>query len=118
LNYFATELSKPIEKDDRAHIEYVPTQVITEYFRTEFRYQGRKIDGIRYRSARHVDHYSFVLFATQDDLVEGQQSANVTDYSRSSDPWIKLVNAKQHQVTADDLERWNREVPRQVEWVW
>ena len=25
LNYFATELSKPIERDDRVHVEYIPT---------------------------------------------------------------------------------------------
>lgn len=71
LNYFAYELSKPIARDDRIHVEYIPSQVVTEYFRTEFLHEGRRIDGMRYRSARHAGHSSLVIFATQDDIRGG-----------------------------------------------
>ena len=33
MNKFLHDFSSPIERDDRIHIEYVPTQVITEYLR-------------------------------------------------------------------------------------
>jgi HEPN/RES N-terminal domain 1/RES domain len=108
LNYFTTELSKPIARDDRVHVEYIPTQVITEFFRTEFRHDGERIDGIRYRSARHSDHSSFVLFATQNDLVDDERTADAANLSLTSDPWIKLTDHQQRGVTADDLEGWNR----------
>ena len=116
LNYFATELSKPIERDDRVHVEYIPTQVITEYFRTEFVHEGDKIDGIRYRSARRSDHCSLVLFASQDDLGDGTRTISVAGFSSDSDPWIGLTHHQQRDVTVDDLEQWNREAPREIEW--
>ena len=44
---FITDFTKPIERSDRAHAEYVPTQVVTEYFRHVYRTEeGAQIDGI------------------------------------------------------------------------
>ena len=34
LHRLADDISRPIERDDRVHIEYVPTQVVTEFLRT------------------------------------------------------------------------------------
>ncbi|NJO31950.1 MAG: RES family NAD+ phosphorylase [Rhodospirillales bacterium] len=116
LNYFATELSQPIARDRSIHVEYIPTQVITEYFRTEFLHNGQKIDGIRYSSARHSDHSSLVLFATQDDLVGGNPSASGS-YVGTPDRWIELTRYEQRHVTAEALEQWEREAPKGVEWV-
>lgn len=92
LHHFAEELSKPIAGGDDAGIEYVPTQIITEYFRSEFTYQGEKIDGIQYYSARHPGHCALVLFADQMDLVCERQNKNQTNPAMGSAPWIKLVN--------------------------
>jgi hypothetical protein len=117
LNYFATELSKPIARDDHVHVEYIPTQIITEYFRTEFLHDGAGIDGIRYRSARHSGHCSLVVFATQDDLVGGQRAADSLGFTARLGPWIELANHQQRRVTAEDLEQWDREAPRETEWV-
>jgi HEPN/RES N-terminal domain 1/RES domain len=117
LNYFAAELSKPIARDDRVHVEYIPTQVITEYFQTEFLHDGARIDGIRYRSARHSDHYSLVVFATQDDLVGGRHTTDSAGFPPTSDPWIELTNRQQRDVTAEDLELWDREAPQETEWI-
>jgi len=36
LHDFVSDLSKPVKKDGREHIEYVPTQIVTEYFRHVF----------------------------------------------------------------------------------
>lgn len=116
LNYFAAELSKPIARDRSIHVEYIPTQVVTEYFRTEFLHDGRRIDGIRYPSARHSDHCSLVLFAAQDDLVDGDQLTGV-ELLPTREPWIELVGYEQRDVTASDLEQWEREAPKGTEWV-
>ena len=63
LRDFIKELSKPISKDGFEHIEYVPTQVFTEYVRHLLKSPGgASIDGISYPSSRHADGTSCVLF--------------------------------------------------------
>ena len=116
LNYFATELSKPIARDERVHVEYIPTQIITEYFRTEFMHEGGTLDGIRYRSARHTNHCSLVLFATQDDLM-GVIRNEAAAFGPAHDPWIELTGRDQWDVTADDLVQWDGEAPQEIEWI-
>jgi hypothetical protein len=116
LNYFAADLSKPIARDRSIHVEYIPTQVVTEYFRTEFLHDGRPIDGIRYQSARYSDHCSLVLFAAQEDLVDGDLSGAVDRFSES-EPWIELTSHEVREVAIEDLEQWEREAPREFYWV-
>jgi hypothetical protein len=65
---FAGDLSKLIARDGMEHIEYVPTQVVTEYLRYRFRSAGHAIHGIRYRSSRVPEGNAVVLFASYDDL--------------------------------------------------
>ena len=108
LTYFAEDLSKPIDRSDRPHIEYIPTQVITEYFRTRQPCGSAAIDGIRYRSARHSGKCSLVLFATQEDLVDGWK--NPLDRSSADyNPWIKLAGVTNHEVTQEQCAQWKRE---------
>jgi RES domain len=47
---FARDLRKPVVLDGREHIEYVPTQVVTEYMRW---FPAAAIDGILYTSAQN-----------------------------------------------------------------
>ena len=69
MHRFRRDLSKKIEKDNRVHIEYIPTQVVTEYFRTFLRARGGKlIDGILYQSATHTKGKCIALFADSDDV--------------------------------------------------
>ncbi len=49
------ELSKPIEKDGREHIEYVPTQIVAEYLKYKCKSidsKRKRIKGILYPSSR------------------------------------------------------------------
>lgn len=63
LHAFAYDIVQPIARDGREHIEYVPTQIVTEYFRRVFRdADGNAIDGIIYTSSRHGGDRAFVLF--------------------------------------------------------
>lgn len=71
LHAFAVDISQPIARDGREHIEYVPTQIVTEYFRRLFRTaDGRNLDGIIYRSARQPGAKAFVLFCENDQCID------------------------------------------------
>jgi HEPN/RES N-terminal domain 1/RES domain len=68
LHSFVDDLSKPIKKDERVHTEYVPTQIVTEYFRYSFhREGGPPIRGILYPSSRAKGGISCVLFFTREE---------------------------------------------------
>ena len=106
LHHFAADISKPIARDNTVHVEYVPTQVITEYFRTNFGDTTAPIMGIRYPSSRHYGHSSIVLFATQEDLLmDNEEPAPF----RAREPWLKLVSSRRYVVTQEDIDRWSAE---------
>ena len=57
------DLTKKISKDGREHIDYVPTQVVTEYFRYPFsKNRKNKISGILYPSSQNNGKESLVFF--------------------------------------------------------
>jgi RES domain/HEPN/RES N-terminal domain 1 len=58
LESFVREVTKPVIPDERVHLEYVPTQVLTEYLRWV---PEAKIDGIAVPSSQ-TGHKTFVLF--------------------------------------------------------
>lgn len=77
LHAFAREISKPLAKRSVDQIEYVPTQVITEYLRFRFRAGRRSVEGIRYNSAQRETGSNIALFLGHDAFTR-------TDGSRSS----------------------------------
>lgn len=63
LYEFRQSISEIVERDDRVHIDYVPTQVVTEYFRRVYKLPNdEKIDGIIYKSSRDGGKEACVLF--------------------------------------------------------
>lgn len=58
IRSFAKDLSRPVTLDGREHLEYVPTQVLTEYFR---HFSPLRVDGIRFHSAQNRG-INYVLF--------------------------------------------------------
>ena len=69
LHSFAAEVAKPIPRDERVNVDYLPTQVFTEFLR-DAPFRLGPVDGIRYPSATGERGANVVLFATRDD-VEG-----------------------------------------------
>ena len=63
---FARDLGKPITLDGREHIEYVPTQVVTEYLRFVM---PQTVDGILFRSAQNGG-VNCVLFCDATDCAD------------------------------------------------
>ena len=63
LRGFVNDLAKPIKKDGREHLKYVPTQVVTEYLRHIFRTDtGHRVRGVIYQSARNGGGKCCALF--------------------------------------------------------
>ncbi|WP_157917384.1 RES family NAD+ phosphorylase [Pseudodesulfovibrio profundus] len=75
---FLSEFRRPIEKDGREHVEYVPTQIMTEYFKYLFEKDGRRVFGIKYQSAQNNSGVSYVFFADQEYFVAGQLDTNTS----------------------------------------
>ena len=88
LHHVAGEMSRRIERDDRVHIEYVPTQVVTEFIRARVIWGESKVDGIRYASSVDEGHASYVFFADQSNVV-GTPASGVAD-----DGWLRLVDTR------------------------
>jgi hypothetical protein len=73
MNNFIDDFTKPIERSDRAHAEYVPTQVVTEYFRHVYRTDdGAQIDGIIYPSSK-TGQKAIVIFADSAACIDAQE---------------------------------------------
>lgn len=83
IDEFVKEITKPVAKDNCIeHIEYVPSQVVSEYFALVFHLdEGKRLDGIKYPSSVCSGNYKLVLFSTERsfervfDQVEYQQGA-------------------------------------------
>ncbi|HLL51989.1 MAG TPA: HEPN-associated N-terminal domain-containing protein [Myxococcaceae bacterium] len=100
LHRFARDVSQPIKKDARVHVEYVPTQVITEYIRFVFRPGGEPLHGIRYPSAQHAGSACLVIFATQAE-VEGALTGSGLAYATTEgDAWVRLLTVAEYTSDA------------------
>lgn len=69
LHHFVQSITQPVSHDGKEHIDYVPSQIVTEYFRHAYRLpENRRLDGIIYPSAQRPRGRSIVIFAGHDDL--------------------------------------------------
>ena len=72
LEDFVKDLSKPIKKDDRReHVDYAPTQVVTEYIKYVLgNKRKRTIDGMTYPSSKDPRQNCTVLFYDHYECLE------------------------------------------------
>lgn len=71
LDEFHENVVKPIERDERIHIEYVPTQVVTEYLRRAFRTSDDvPVFGLQFASSLSAAGHNVVLFLDRDHCVD------------------------------------------------
>lgn len=71
LKSFILDLSKDIKKDGKEHIEYVPTQIVTEFFRYVYSEENKiSIDGIVYPSSKNIGKNACVLFFDSDECIK------------------------------------------------
>ena len=95
LRQFAKLISAAVTRDEGAHIEYVPTQVFTEYLRDYPFFNGHPLDGVRYRSATGTAGTNVVLFATQNDVVDAGVDLDVGDPDEQHARWLRLERVEQ-----------------------
>ncbi len=93
LSDFADIIIQPVDRNDRVNVDYIPTQVFTEFIR-DFEFEGGKVDGLRYRSATGEKGTNYVLFAGQGDVVN---AAPQDPFMRTS-PWLELVGVKHIRI--------------------
>lgn len=79
LDDFTEDLGKQIKKDGREHLEYIPTQIVTEFFRHIYvSSESEFLKGILYPSAQNKGGKCCVLFFRSEDccdIITGWQSA-------------------------------------------
>ncbi len=92
MHAFAREIARPVDRTDRIHIDYIPSQVVTEFIR-DADFHGAPVDGIRYPSTLDAAGRNIVLFATQDELMEPDGTPVATDIYPPPAPWIRLLDA-------------------------
>lgn len=83
---FAERIAAPVARDDRVHVDYLPTQVLAEYLR--FYAWATPVEGIRYPTATGRPEVNIALFANQADCIDGSES----DPKKA--PWIKLASVE------------------------
>lgn len=87
LKEFVKNVSRRVVNDNR--LDYVPTQVVTEYFRHVFKYGNESIDGIIYPSSMICGEECVVLF---------------TESGKSSKPsFIDLVVGSSERILVSDI---------------
>lgn len=84
IRYFLDDFRKPVVKDQREHIEYVPTQVVSEYFRSSNHKDIGRISGVLYDSSRVSGKDAVVLFADSSSITE--------EFYSSESLKLKMIN--------------------------
>lgn len=83
LNNFVRDMAKPLEQKHMLHIDYVPTQCITEYFRFPFSARlGKKIDGIIYPSSKNGKNACVLFYDNEESLKVLQHNASSIKQTR------------------------------------
>lgn len=94
ISAFINEISKPVVHDGSEHIEYVPTQVVSEYFAQAFTLStGRYVDGLVYPSAITGGGKNLVVFPRYGRDKSHRQSQSFAT--------IELVEARSGRVLGD-----------------
>lgn len=91
LGDFKKDVSRPITPDQEVHVEYTPTQVVSEYLRHRFRTaSGKTISGVLYESAKAKGGKNAALFI-ESERVEGVRSESI----KPKAPLLRLLNVKE-----------------------
>lgn len=81
----AMEIAKPVERSNRVNVDYIPTQILSEFLR-DYPFPGGLINGVRYGSAVEDGGANVVLFANGDCVADIGREVDDTS-------WLVLVAA-------------------------
>jgi len=97
MRHFREEFRKPINKSKSDDIEYVPTQVFTEYIRHKYEdIDGNPIAGILYPSSRNPGGISCVLFILNEQCVDKHsiKKKNSEEISKNACLFLEVVERR------------------------
>lgn len=95
LHAFNCDFTHPVEKDGYEHVEYVPSQVVTEFVRYQLPVKAeRAVHGIRYRSSQRDGGIGCVLFFAHEDIVDD-------DHEPAVAPPFELVPGRTRTLPVD-----------------
>ena len=93
LESFSSEMALPVNKDGEENIDYIPTQIVSEFIRHILKHNKKKIDGIIYKSSQHYGGICYALFVDHLHCVESPPSAI------SNDLYLLLKKIESHPLT-------------------
>lgn len=97
---FIEDFRAPIDRKKRPHIDYLPTQVITEYFRTMVRTPDKRpVEGVLYSSTKN-GRDAIVLFAENEDVMDSREE----DFSDRA-PWLEMVGYTEIEHAPKDAQK-------------
>lgn len=67
LHHFTDDIMTPVDRDQRVHVDYLPSQVVTEFVR-DYAFDEGKVDGIAYGSSVRRNGWNVALFTGPGDL--------------------------------------------------
>jgi hypothetical protein len=98
---FLEDFTAPVSKDGREHIDYVPTQVVSEHLRFIHRTSdGTSIDGIIYPSSKDHGKKAVVLFCENKNCSDESTMHDTTLLKLTK---VSRVNPERHIVSKQTL---------------
>jgi hypothetical protein len=87
LHQLTEKMAEPVAQDNRVNVDYIPTQIVTEFLR-DFSFIEGQIDGIQYVTALSEPGFNTVLFATQENV------ADANGEHLSNHQWLQLTDVQ------------------------
>jgi hypothetical protein len=85
LDRFIAAISKPVSKDGREHIDYIPSQIVSEYFAQVLQVRGeQQLEGMVYPSSLRPGGKNLVLFPVRDESDAWGRMVSLTKVSHHS----------------------------------
>ena len=82
----SVEMAAPVERNDRVNVDYIPTQIVTEFLR-DHAFRGGHLDGIRYVSPVRNGGANVVLFADGEHVIDREDEA-------PENAWLSLAEVR------------------------
>lgn len=70
IRMFRDDIMKPVKRDGREHVEYIPSQIFTEYIRYYVKSGIHSVDGICYPSTQNKKGLNYALFLNSSQIEE------------------------------------------------
>ncbi|MBB5412153.1 hypothetical protein HDG34_006124 [Paraburkholderia sp. HC6.4b] len=92
LNSFTKAITSPVARDDRVHVEYLPSQVVSEFLR-DFEFEDGQLDGVAYNSVVDPRTWNIALFVDVSALRGEEDPVPESPWSTPPTPWLRFVRA-------------------------